>query len=462
MVSLSFSKINNGASGSSSGTIDSTCVTGMVHSVKTKASDSLVFDVHFPASGNCNWMRPFCTMVTATDGGNTAFKGRITNIETTQENNGTKRITCEGEQGFLKDSFVFPGSKNPDEEEPEPEPDPEEPEESNEEETQSTRAVVIGSRSIFPSEYLDIANPKAGTSVQTILAALVQVHNSFTSMELHLDGYRYTGNAVLKNDLDLAGKTVYEAMDAIAEDTGMEWRAGRIYGNGFKLEMANTFGSVKGSLTTGLNLKSVTKQENLDNVYTAILPLGGYGYDGKRLSLTSYPCNDSSKIISVTSGDFMGYDDVKVGSRGRAFIKNPTLVKMYGLRIKVVIYDDISVSEPSEFAAKRDELLKCAQREVSTLAKEVVSFSADAFDFESATIGGPGPELSVYNYYMVSDYITGINVKLRLTQKDTNYDDILNPTLTFELDDRTGTAEAIAIDGGRTIINNYTGRSHAI
>ena len=452
MVSLSFTKINNGSSGSASGSLDSTCVTDLVHSVKTKASDSLTFKVHFPASGHCNWLRPFCTMVTATDGGSTVFRGRITNIETSQENNGTKSVTCEGEQGFLKDSFVFPGSKNPDEEEPEEE----------ENEGTGTGAVVIGTRSIFPTEYLDIANPKAGTSVQTILQALVRVHNSFTGAELHLDGYSYSGNAVLKNDLDLAGKSVYEAMDAIADDTSLEWRAGRIYGNGFKLEMARTFGSVKGSLTTGLNLKSVTKQENLDNVFTAILPLGGYCYDGKRLSLTSYPCNDSTKIVTVTRGDFMSYDDVKVGSRGRPYITNPSLVKLYGLRIKLVIYDDISVTEPTEYAVKRDELLKCAQREVAELAKEVVSFSADAFDFESATIGGPGPELSVYNYYMVSDYITGINVKLRLTQKDTNYDDVLNPTLTFELDDRTSTAEPIAIDGGRTIINNYTGRSHAI
>lgn len=466
MVSLSFSKINNGSEGVASGSIDATLITEMTHSVKTAGIDSLIFNVHFPASGHCNWIRPFCTMVTVTDGSGIEFHGRVTNVETTQENNGTKHVICEGEQGFLKDSFVFPGSKNPDAE-PEPEPEPEENESENQESQSETSnavdAVIIGGHSAYSPDYLDIANLKAGTNVSDVLAALVRIHNAFTCAELHLDGYTlHPATIKIKNDIELAGKTVYEAMDAIAEDTGMEWRAGRIYSGVFKLEMAKTFGTTKGSLVTGLNLKSVTKEENLDDVYTAILPLGGYGYDEKRLSLSSFPCNDDTKIVSINSGNFLGYDDVDVGSRIRPYIKNTALVKKYGLRIKIVVYDDICVNDPTEFSAKRDELLKSAQKDVADLAKNIISFSADAFDFEASTIGGPGPELSVYNYYNISDYITGIDVKLRLIQKDTNYDDILNPTLTFELDDRTNVAEPIAINGGRTIINNYTGNSHAI
>lgn len=449
MVTLSFTKIENGASGAASGSLDSTCITDVHHVVQTKSIDSLSFKVHFPASGQCNWLRPFCTMVTATDSYGIAFRGRVYSVDVDQDNNGTKSVICEGEQGFLKDSFIFPGSKNPNEE-------------TNENNNNSN--VVISGKSIYPTEYLDIANPKSGTAVSDILAALVRVHNAFTSTALHLDGYQLHGasGAKIKNNLELAGKSVHEAMDLIAEDTGLEWRAGRIYGNGFKLEMAYTFGMVKGSITTGMNLKSISRSENLDGIYTAIMPLGGYCYDGKRLSLSSFPSNDDIKIVGIMGGNFLSYDDIDVGSRVRPFIKNTKLVSMYGLRIKIVIYDDISVSEPSEFASKRDELLKRAQKDVSELAKEIISFSADAIDFAASTIGGPGPELSVYNYYMVSDYITGINVKLRLTQKDTNYDDILNPSLTFEKDDRTNVAEAIAIDGGRTIINNYTGGSHAI
>lgn len=452
MVSLSFSKIDNGAEGIASGAIDGTLVTDVRHVVQVNVIDSFKFSVHFPASGHCNWLRPFCTMVTAYNDGELIFRGRVTNLNTDQSNNGTKQVTCEGEQGFLKDSFIFPGSKNPNVTEPEEET----------EESSTPEAVVIGGGSIFPQPYLDIANPKAGTSVATVLAALVRVHNAFTCSALHLSGYEVANGATLKNDLELGGKSVYEAMDIIAEDTGMEWRAGRIYKGSFKLEMSKKFGSVKGSLVTGINLQSVSKQESLDGVYTAIMPLGGYCYDEKRLSLSSYPCNDESKISRVVSGNFMGYDDADVGSRERPFIKNTALVKKYGLRIKTVVYDDICVNDPTEYAAKRDELLKRAQKDVSELAKDILSFSADAIDFAASTIGGPGPELSVYNYYNVSDYITGIDVKLRLTQKDTNYDDILNPGLTFELDDRTNVAEPIAIDGGRTIINNYTGNSRAI
>lgn len=475
MVSLTFTKISNGAQGAASGSIDESTITGLQHSVQIGSIDSLTFTVHIPASGQCNWLKPYCTLVVAEDeNGELIFRGRVKHLEVSQDDNGTKEVTCEGEQAFLKDSFIFPGSKNPDEEEPEPDPEEEGGDDEEEKYDPYGRIVngytkgyhwakditgEVNQPSIFNYGYFDIANLKRGTQVTRILEALVRLHNSFTPSEYHLEGYTLIQSSlVLKNDIELAGKTVYEAMDLIAEDTCMEWRAGRIYSGSFRLEMSKRFGTTKGDIKTGANLKSIHKTENMEGVYTAVLPIGGYGYDEKRLSLCSYPCNDS-KIYSVRSGNFLGYDDIQVGSRVRPYIMNNKLVSMYGLRIKVVVYDDICVNDASEWAVKRDELLKAAQKEVADMAKDVIQFSADAIDFAASSIGGPGPELSVYDYYNISDYITGINVKLRLTQKDTNYDDIINPSLTFELDDRTNTAEPIAVNGGTTILNAYTGNT---
>lgn len=472
-IRLLFSKIENGAEGTASGSIDASLVSGIHHVVSVGAIDSLSFNIHYPASGHCEWIRPFCTLVEAYDGNELIFRGRVIDIDVSQADNGTKAITCEGEQGFLKDSFIFPGSRNPDAEDPEP--DPEDPERDPQGQILYTngrgyRGWTTGQtvvppliKSAWNEGYFDIANIKAGTRVELILQNLVRVHNAYVTGSLRLSGYSFVNtSAVIKNDIELAGKTVYEAMDAIAEDQNMEWRAGCIYGSGsFMLEMRRTFGESKGKLSTGMNLKSVSKTVSVSDIYTAILPLGGYGYDEKRLSLTTYTCN-SSAITGLHDGNLISYTDIVVGSRGRPYIKNTQLVKMYGLRIKLVIYDDISVNGPEEYGKMRNELLKRAQKDVAELAKGVVSFSADAIDFENSPIGGPGPELEPYNYYEVEDYITGINVKLRLTQKDTNYDDILNPSLTFELDDRTNVAEPIGIGVPQEtliIYNNYTGNN---
>ena len=468
-VSFQFTKIENGASGTASGTLDASMVTNLHHVVQTGAADTLSFDIHYPASGECPWIRPFCTMVTVTDGPELIFRGRVYSVDVSQAENGTKSVTCEGEQGFLKDSFIFPGSRNPDAEDPEP--DPENPERDQQGQilltnTRGYRHYSTGTqvkiyKSAWNENYFDIANLKAGTDVALILQQLVKVHNAYVSSSLWLEGYSFTAGPKLKNDIELAGKTVYEAMDAIAEDLNMEWRAGSIYGNGFRLELKKTFGTTKGDIKTGLNLKSISKTEGSTDVYTAILPMGGYGYDEKRLTLTTFPCN-ASAITSMATASLTAYTDIAVGARGRPYIKNTTLVTLYGLRIKLVIYDDISVNVATEYGSKRNELLRRAQKDVAELAKGVVQFKADAIDFENATIGGPGPELTVYDYYNVTDYITGININLRLVQKDTNYDDILNPQLTFELDDRTNVAEPIAIGVPMetlVVYNDYTGKN---
>ena len=109
-IRLLFSKIENGAEGTASGSIDASLVSGIHHVVGVGAIDSLSFNIQYPASGHCDWIRPFCTLVEAYDGDELIFRGRVIDIDVSQADNGTKAITCEGEQGFLKDSFIFPGS----------------------------------------------------------------------------------------------------------------------------------------------------------------------------------------------------------------------------------------------------------------------------------------------------------------------------------------------------------------
>ena len=435
-------------------TFDNSMVTGLTYSRAIGAADTLSFTLHVPVISGQNKIKPYKTFVTMT-ADHESFSGRVINIDTTQQDNGTLVITCEGSMAYLHDSFVFPGSPAPTGEEPEPEPEPEENNNENSEESnEPTRDVTV----VVPGEggntnvttTFDLGTPKAGTTLNTLMSAVIHAHNAFISdPRLRMQDYiTNSGHLKLVHDLTLEGLSLWDAMNKIAEDMGLEW-----YVNGTHIMVDKKFGSYKGDLKTGVNLNSVSKTEDAGDIYTAILPLGGVGYDEKRLSLTSQPCNEYS-AGAVLLGSIYNYTDFNIGSRSRPIVKNEELCNLYGARVQLKIYDNIVVNAPEEYHNKRDELLTQAQSDCEQLSKQTISINASAFDFANSPIGGPGPELSVYNYYKVDDYITGINTTLRLTKKEINYDDILNPSLTFALDDRKDTAEKAFKTPHTTVITN--------
>lgn len=423
-------------------------VTNM-HFIKAVDSvDELSFNLHLPVTKAAKNIRPLQTIVTMTsDEGD--FYGRVVHLDLSQENNGTIGISCEGAKGYLRDSWVFPGSPPPSEYIGE---EPIEPEPELEENLEQTRAVKKNTRSSDPLppepvyHNVDLGALKKGTDLGVILSCLVTAHNAFVTPSFQITLGTSTYGYRLKEDLDLGGKTCYEAMDTIAKEFAMEWNITEDR----QLVMAKKFGSMKGKLKTGVNLSSVSRSEDASDIYTAILPLGGVGYDEKRLSLTGMACNHYSygSILNTSVGT---YAELNSGARSCPFVRNNLLYKLYGLRIKLVVYDDIVVNDPSEYRNARNNLLRKAQEDCDQLSKQAVTFNVKALDFEASPIGGPGPELKIYNFYQVEDYITGINAVLRLTKKDFNFDDPLNPSLTFVLDDSKQNAYETA-----TIVDGYT------
>jgi hypothetical protein len=421
--------------------VDYSKITGIHFIQATGTTDELTFQLHIPVFNNLNDIRPYKTYVEM-HAQHEDFYGRVVGVDVDQSDNGTISVTCEGPMGYLRDSFIFPGSPEPEEPTEEPyepyEPEPEEDDDNNENSGSETRGLLRSNPEPVTIQF-DISCPKKGTSLQTCLTACLRSHNAFVD-DVRLKIYNVVcDTALLKHDLSLAGNTVYEAIEAIANDLGFEWR---IIGSPttYQLQMRRKFGTLAGDLKTGINLGSVSRSEQASDIYTAIMPLGGVGYDEKRLSLCSQPSNSfadgSIKTISIRN-----YSNVRIGSRGRPYIENTALSKLYGVRPKLAIYDDIVVNAPEEFFEKRNELLLKAKDDCDALMQQTISINASAFDFFNAPVGGPGPQLTVYNYYNVSDYITGINLRLRLVKKDINYDDILNPSLSFELDDRVQSSE---------------------
>lgn len=434
---------------------DADAFTG-VHYVKAvDAIDELYFDLRIPLFRSQNMVRPYKTFVTM-QSDNESFTGRVVSCEVSQTDNGILHVVCEGSQGYLKDSWVFPGSKDPADEE-----------ENVVDETTDSETNSIGddpyhvwvnpgrgyhfglhnTKAPNASKVFDLAYPQAGTTLTRILDALKNAHNGFVPVSLRISTILTNcGNLILQHDLSIGGQTVYEAMNTVAKEFGVEWQM-----IGSVVYVQKKFGTVKGTLKTGLNLNGFSKSEDAKDLYTAILPLGGVGYDEKRLSLSSKPCN-AYAAGETSSGEIRGYLSPAIGSRARPYVKNEELVKLYGLRIKLVTYDDIVVNAPEEYKARRDELLSQALVDCEELAQQTISISASAFDFANTEIGGPGPELTVHDYYNVSDYITGTNMILRLVSKDINYDDILNPSLAFVLDDRKKTVEKV--DMAKSIVTS--------
>lgn len=429
--------------------VDVNDVTNMHFIKAVGAVDELSFDLHLPVTKSALNIRPLKTIVSMTsDEGN--FYGRVVNLDLSQTDNGTMNVVCEGAKGFLRDSWVFPGSPPPEEyigEEPE-----EEPNENNANQTRSLSLRDDPAPSPEPIHYTtDLGALKKGTMLGVILSCLVTAHNAFVtpSFAITLSDTGYSRAVIpLKEDLDLSGSTCYDAMETIAKEFAMEWNIN----DDRQLIVTKKFGSLKGSLKTGVNLISVSRSEDASDIYTAILPLGGVGYDEKRLSLSGVPCNQYVSQ-SIRSAEAKNYAEANSGARYSPIVRNTLLNNLYGLRIKLVVYDDIVVNDPSEYRNARNNLLRKAQEECDQLSKQSVTFSVSALDFDASPIGGPGPELTVYDFYQVEDYITGINAVLRLTKKDFNFDDPLNPSLTFALDDSKPYAyEPSIITDGKTRI----------
>lgn len=427
--------------------VDVNDVTNMHFIKAVGAVDELSFDLHLPVTKSALNIRPLKTIVSMTsDEGN--FYGRVVNLDLSQTDNGTMNVVCEGAKGFLRDSWVFPGSPPPEEyigEEPEEEP--------NENNANQTRSLSLrDGPTPEPIHYTtDLGALKKGTMLGVILSCLVTAHNAFVtpSFAITLSDTGYSRAVIpLKEDLDLSGSTCYDAMETIAKEFAMEWNIN----DNRQLIVTKKFGSLKGALKTGVNLISVSRSEDASDIYTAILPLGGVGYDEKRLSLSGVPCNQYVSQ-SIRSAEAKNYAEANSGARYSPIVRNTLLNNLYGLRIKLVVYDDIVVNDPSEYRNARNNLLRKAQEECDQLSKQSVTFSVSALDFDASPIGGPGPELTVYDFYQVEDYITGINAVLRLTKKDFNFDDPLNPSLTFALDDSKPYAyEPSIITDGKTRI----------
>lgn len=401
---------------------------GTIHSLKFS---SITQAVSYSRSGTSmegnlsDVIVPGRTNVTLTEGGSIKFAGRVYSIGNGVEVTGSVQFACEDCRGYLKESFIW-YSKDPDWYDDEGNPDP-------------------------PDKYRALM----GDDVNALITAIAVNHNRWMGLTYGWanQGAMFMGlaglpeGATLNNDLDLDGLSTYEVLEQIFEDQGLEWDIVFPMSLGINLRCSLRFTDTGGNITTGVNLKSFSRTEKASDIFTAILPLSGYGYNGRRLSLSNHDFNENegfaqlstdpqaiTRIIQVydqSKGEFV---DSPNGEREGILAINEALYNRFGLKIEVVIYDDIVCDSDldEEIAYWRDILVTEALTDAALLNHDIIEWSCDAADL-SNVIGGAAA-FKLYGMYNISDRIGQLAVaNCRMIKVHINYDDKSRSTCSFEI-----------------------------
>lgn len=379
----------------------------------------------FTSNTLSNFVQPGKT-IAMLSAGSFSMRGRVFSIGKGVSETGSVTICVEDVRGFLRDSFIWYSN----------EPDDYEPEEGEE-----------------PEEKF---RAKKGDYVLTLVAAIVTNHNTFMTitdclpygrLSVSFDSSIRQQNPKLNSDLSLDGVSTYEALSMIFEDQGFEWDLISLTSSisiTVQKKIINSSGG--GLICTGRNLKAASKSINVQETYTAILPLGGYGYNGRRITLTNvdFSSSDASDKLSTdpTAIDRLipKWDperqetvDAPDGEREGILAINSTLVTKFGLHIKAVCYDSAIANSDidDDLASIRAELVKLAKKDAEKLNNDIVEWSVDAVDL-SAVLGGASFN-RLYALYTIQDTINGISVSnCRLIKMHKDFDDPTNSTFTFE------------------------------
>lgn len=350
-----------------------------------------------------------CSFVTAYDdvGKEVVFRGRI--VQANPRSNGNEAsvdVTCEGPLGYLRDSIVY--------------------------------GVSIKSTEKVNNQTVEKKN-----HLYDIIGGWMQNHNLYVDDELKFDPvircYGATGDPsnadfdLLKKSHNFDGCTTLDALTELLEDVDFEcmvtWQLAIPH---WTLHISPKFGYIAPDpIVSGLNLKSLSEDIDGSDLVTSILPMGGIGYDEKRLMLGP-----------VTMGSLLDYTPLMPpGAQGgdwynesqawyaKMYVDNDDLVRKWGRHISVEIFSDIVANSASDVKAKRIALRNKACEKAAKLNDVKCEFDISAYDLYKA--GYEIGALTLYNTYVVHDTSLDITVEARLTKQELNYDNILDSDCIF-------------------------------
>jgi hypothetical protein len=176
--------------------------------------------------------------------------------------------------------------------------------------------------------------------------------------------------------------------------------------NRYLLDVASFFGGVAAEpIVIGSNLGTIRYSTDPSQVATRIIPLGGIGYNGQRLTIRT------------------------AHGRDCIYIDRDDLVAEYGVIVRKVIHDDIACKDKSEYGTKVDELYNAGVADAQALTGKSVTWEVTAIDIARA--GYPVDTFRVGWYYRIMHPILGADITLRLVEMTIDYRNPQRSKLTF-------------------------------
>lgn len=332
------------------------------------------------------------------------FRGRITSLNPQTDGvDSSKDVSCEGPLGYLRDSVVFGVYV---------------------ESTKEEDGEEVPNRVYFGSVMSDFINNHNKQVAPELQFKAITIHNPDP-----LNG----DFGILKESHNFDGVTTLDAISDLLNDLDFEcmvtWEKTIPH---WTLHISPKFGyHAPDPIITGLNLKSLSESIDGSELVTSILPLGGVGYDEKRLMLGPISMGDDLDYTPYMSPGAQGGDWYNESQAwyAKMYVDNDTLVRKYGRHIGVEVFDDIVANAADEVKANRIALREKACEKAAKLSDVEDEFDISVYDLYRA--GYDIGALTLHNTYTVRDVNLDITVEARFTKQELDYDNILESECTF-------------------------------
>lgn len=355
------------------------------------AIDTLTFDIHYmdPQYGSIVPLQTPVELIEISKDGHeaTIFTGIVQSVSSSYSDNGTKSVSCADNVLSMKYSYIFYPAADM--------IDPEEEEDNT---------------------------IKKGMLLSDAFTAIMSNHHKFPGIS-SVGGIGIADtHAIAHSDMQLDGMSTFEAVMAIISDQGWEWT-----GHGGRIQTSKHFANpARGTFETGINIMDLSLDEEPGDIYTAVFPFGGVGYNEARLTLTD------SGFPAEISADYTRIVNEKTGSRAGNILVNNTLANRYGTIVKAVIFDEIVADSAEELPEKRRELVAAAEEHLENLGGGVLTMSMTVLDLAGID-GFDIDSIDLFNTYAVHDTVTGIDCIARIVKYEYSLDDPLTSKCDFEL-----------------------------
>lgn len=267
------------------------------------------------------------------------------------------------------------------------------------------RRVTCANEMDFLDDTRTAATIPANTYSNAILTTLLNAHNATVGANsprrFAVGDISAVAGKRLKDDLTFDYTTTLEAIKKVfVENFGSEIRTRRI--NGVNYIDVGKFGNNSQTvIKIGDNLQNIrVSRSAADRIVTRLIPLGGVGYDEKRLTIEQAPDNTSGNI----------------------YIDNAELVAKYGIHEGVMIVNDLV--KPNRYTPDiqrvSQRLYEIGLEAAAALSVPAVEITLSALDLQKLGLSGYNgfalgnthmticPKLGVYNDLR----ITGLKRKL--------------------------------------------------